>query len=122
MTPIDELIGLIEEVSGIVVPDRDRATLARVAAERAQAGRHESVERYVRALRSNLEGGDWHQLLSRITVKESYLFRAPQHFRALSEAVIPRLVGRRSTARLRVSGREQRGEDDASAGWPVTYA
>jgi len=103
MNPLDELVRLVEEVSGVVVPDRDRGPLERLALEQARRGGHDGLRPYVSRLRDLREGPEWQALLTRITVKESYLFRGPQQLRALADDVLPRLLaGRPADSPLRV--------------------
>lgn len=103
MTPLEELIRLVEEVSGVVVPERDRGPLERVALEQARQSGHDELRPYVSRLRSHRDGPEWQALLTRITVKESYLFRAPQQLRALADDLLPRLLANRPADRtLRV--------------------
>jgi chemotaxis protein methyltransferase CheR len=101
---LDALIRLIEEVSGIVVPERDRPALATFARRRAAADREgrRDIEGWLRRLRLDRHGDEWRELLGSITVKESYLFRAPQQFEALTGRVVPEVVARRPGGRLRV--------------------
>lgn len=99
MTPLDELVGLIEEASGVVVPEHDRGPLERLALEQARQCGHDRLEPYLSLLRSDLGGARWQALLTRITVKESYLFRAPQQLRALADDLLPQLLAGRPVGR-----------------------
>jgi len=56
----------------------------------------------VRLLDRDRTGAEWRELLSLITIKESYLFRAAAQFRALAEVVVPQIVDRRPSRQLRV--------------------
>jgi chemotaxis protein methyltransferase CheR len=103
MNAVSALAALIEKTSGIVVPQRDLTRLQRTALERARANRLADLDRYLRLLEQDHDGAEWRQLLSLITIKESYLYRAPQHWRALAEEVIPGLLpGRRQVRTLSV--------------------
>jgi len=95
MSEIDALVALIEEVSGLVVPERDHARLEATVRERLQATSHRNLTSYVQWLRLDRDGAEWRQVLSSITVNESYLFRAPQQLRAVDDVVLPDLVARR---------------------------
>jgi chemotaxis protein methyltransferase CheR len=99
MTEIAELAQLIEDVSGNMLPEREHHRLAELAVERVKATGHRDLESYVRLLRLDLNGAEWRHLLSSITINESFLFRAPQQFRAVAEAVIPELASRRLDSR-----------------------
>jgi len=99
---IDELIHLIEEVSGIIVPEHDRSRVAAIALEQAQSGAHGDLDWLVDRLRRDPGSDDWHRLLGRITIKESFFFRGPAQFEILENTVLPELVSRRQDRRLRV--------------------
>ncbi len=113
---LDSLLSLIEEVSGIVVPPRDRPRVEAVARTRTAASRCRDLEGYLRLLQTGPAHGEWRTLLGRLTVKESYLFRASRQFTALEQIVLPDLVGRRAPgAELRVwSAGCARGEESAT--------
>jgi len=97
-----KLVQLIEEVSGIVVPERDHAALLAFAEDRLRVAQQPDVDRYVRSLRLDRSSAEWRALLSSITVKESYLYRAPQHFKALGDVALPELRECRRDSPLRV--------------------
>ncbi|RLE35888.1 MAG: hypothetical protein DRJ61_02090 [Acidobacteria bacterium] len=114
MTPGRKLMLLVERMSGIVLPDRELQRLTDWAGKRAAICSFKDTSAYVDALRRNPDSDEWRVLLSRVTVKESSLFRAPQQFKCLSENIIPELVdsGRRS---LRIwSAGCARGEEPAT--------
>jgi chemotaxis protein methyltransferase CheR len=96
---IEELIELIREVTGNVVPAARRSFLAEVAHRRAKALGCSAVAEYVRALASGQLGREWERVIPLITIKESYFFRAPQQFEAIREQVLPRLRRVRAGAR-----------------------
>lgn len=98
MTPGRKLMLLIERMSGIVLPDRELQRLTDWAGSRAALRGFKDTNAYVDALRQDPENDEWRVLLSRVTVKESSLFRAPQQFRCLRESLIPELIatGRKS--------------------------
>jgi chemotaxis protein methyltransferase CheR len=116
MTEIAELAQLIEDVSGNMLPEREHHRLAELAAERVKATGQRDLDTYVRLLRLDLNGAEWRHLLSSITINESFLFRAPQQFRAVAEAVIPELASSRLGGRsLRIwSTGCARGEEAAT--------
>ncbi|HQT95952.1 MAG TPA: CheR family methyltransferase [Thermoanaerobaculaceae bacterium] len=97
-----ELAGLIEETSGNVIPPDHYKFLGETAKRRAASLRLAGVAAYVGALARGELPGEWSRLLPHVTVKESYLFRHPQHFAALATTILPRLatarVARRSLA------------------------
>ena len=97
-----ELAALIEEASGNVIPPGHYQFLGETAKRRAASLRLAGVAAYVGALARGELPGEWSRLLPHVTVKESYLFRHPQHFAALATTILPRLAaaraGRRSLA------------------------
>jgi chemotaxis protein methyltransferase CheR len=97
-----ELAALIEETSGNVIPPGHYQFLGETAKRRAASLRLAGVAAYVGALARGELPGEWSRLLPHVTVKESYLFRHPQHFAALATTILPRLAaaraGRRSLA------------------------
>jgi chemotaxis protein methyltransferase CheR len=113
---MDRLLGLIEEASGIVVPPRDRTRVATLARARAKAVGCRDLEGYVRYLQLGAALEEWRTLLGRLTVKESYLFRAARQFTALEQVVLPDLVARRAPGvELRIwSAGCARGEEAAT--------
>jgi chemotaxis protein methyltransferase CheR len=115
-TPEERLARLIEGVSGHVVPPGHHPFLAGLAQQRARSHGLPSAEAYVAALERGALPDEWRELLPRITVKESYLFRTPQHFEAISRLIVPALVQRRAaTRRLRAwSAGCARGEEPAT--------
>lgn len=88
---LDRLAGLIEQVTGNVIPRGQYPHLEKVAIEHARAAGFPTLEAYLELLE---ESGDqeWRRLLPDITIKESYLFRIPEQFRALQEEVLPQLA------------------------------
>ncbi len=116
MTPGRKLMVLVERISGIVLPDRELQRLTNWALDRAEIKGFADLNSYVEALRRHPDSDEWRVLLSRVTVKESSLFRAPQQFACLGESIVPELVdsGRKS---LRVwSAGCARGEEPATIG------
>jgi len=115
VTGVGSLVELIERVSGIVVPDRELGRLQVIAEQRAAASGQRDLYGYVRYLADTRDSDEWRQLLARITVSESSLFRGAQQFRALAEEVLPRLQAARPGRRLRLwSAGCARGEEAAS--------
>lgn len=102
MTAADEIVALVEEVSGNVVPDRDRERVSALVVRRADEVAGGDLDRYLSLLRSHQDSPEWRYLLSQITVNESYLFRAPQQFAALETTLLPKLAEARPEHRLRV--------------------
>ena len=98
-----ELARLVEDVSGNVVPATHLPFLATAAAVRVRATGHHDLAGYVAALKRGALAGEWSALLPLVTVNESYFFRTPQQFVALSRTLLPRLLAARpGSRRLRV--------------------
>ena len=100
--PIREIARLIEASSGFVIGDQSLDALGRLVGERVRRGGFEGVERYVDYLRRHPDSEEWRHLLSKITVKESYLFRAQAQFEALAGSVLDEIADRRADRNLRV--------------------
>ncbi len=94
-----ELAALIEEASGNVIPPSHLTFLAETAKRRAASLRLAGVSAYVGALARGELPGEWSSLLPHVTVKESFLFRHPQHFAALANTILPRLAATRAERR-----------------------
>jgi chemotaxis protein methyltransferase CheR len=115
VSDLDVLISLIEETSGIVVPDRDRGHVLEIANERARACDAGDLGRYVQQLAKDRDDDEWRSLLALVTVKESFLFRVPTQFQALAALCLPDLVARRRGRPLRLwSAGCARGEEAAT--------
>ncbi len=92
MTPEDRLTALVERMSGIVLQPGDSERLMQWVGGRALDRGFRTTGAYLDTLRRHPESDEWAVLLGRVTVKESYLFRAPQQFRCLEERLIPDLL------------------------------
>ena len=114
--PVVELAALVERVSGNVVPPGHLPFLGEVGRRRAASLGLPDLAAYVRALGLGNLADEWRWLLPHVTVKESYLFRTPQHFAALESTILPRLAAARAGLRaLSVwSAGCARGEEPAS--------
>jgi chemotaxis methyl-accepting protein methylase len=99
---VRDLARLIEVTSGFVIRQRGLDALESYAEERAVERRLPGVEGYLEDLRRHPNSEEWRRLLSRITIKESYLFRGQAQFEVLQSTVIPELVERGREHRLRV--------------------
>lgn len=100
--PIREVAQLIEATSGFVISDQSLDTLGRFVGERVRRGGFAGVERYVDYLRRHPDSEEWRHLLSRITVKESYFFRAHAQFDALAASLLDEIAHRRRDRQLRI--------------------
>ncbi len=99
---IHEIAQLIENASGFVIGDQNTDGLASFVQGRVARGRFAGVERYIDYLRRHPDSEEWRHLLSKITIKESYLFRARAQFEALADTILGEIAGRRTDQRLRV--------------------
>jgi chemotaxis protein methyltransferase CheR len=115
-SPIQHLVVLIREATGNVIPPARVGFLEEVALRRAQATRHHGLAEYVAALATHQIEGEWANLVSLVTIKESYFFRAPQQFDAILKQALPVLAKARAGSRhLRIwSAACARGEEPAT--------
>jgi chemotaxis protein methyltransferase CheR len=113
---IAELAHLVETVSGNVIPPGHFPFLLETATTRARANSLSTVGEYVRALARGALPGEWKELLPHITIKESFFFRTPQHFKAVASVLLPRLIAARAARRrlLVWSAGCARGEESAT--------
>ncbi len=107
---------LIREITGNIVPAERHDFLEELAERRRRVLALPGVPAYLEALAAGELDSEWEPLVSLITIKESYFFRAPQQFEAIREHVLPRLLrARAGTRRLRVwSAACARGEEPAT--------
>ena len=99
---LERLAALVEEVSGIVFPPAQLGFLADLLARRAALAGFRDVHAYLDALEHGALEEEWRHLLPAITVKESFLFRVPEQFRALREQLLPELAATRAGTPLRL--------------------
>jgi len=99
---IRELARLIEDTSGFVIDDGRLGTLEEYVRERVVSAGFTDIESYVDALRRHGDSDELRQLLGRITIKESYLFRGRAQFDALEETVLSELLAPNRHRGLRV--------------------
>ncbi|HEV2854419.1 MAG TPA: CheR family methyltransferase [Thermoanaerobaculia bacterium] len=115
-SPVQQLVSLIREATGNVIPPARVGFLEDVAERRAHARGYPGIAEYVEALAGREIEGEWGHLISLVTIKESYFFRAPQQFEVIRQQVLPVLVRARSAARsLRIwSAACARGEEPST--------
>jgi len=114
---LERLVLLIRDETGNIVPPARHGFLEEIAARRARAHGFFDATDYVRALAVGQLEGEWEQLITLVTVKESYFFRAPQQFRAIERHVLPRVMAakERGDQTLRIwSAASARGEEPAT--------
>ena len=99
---IHEIAQLIETSSGFVIGDRSTDALASFVQQRIESGGFDGLERYVDYLRRHPDSREWRVILSKITIKESYLFRAHAQFDAFATTILREVASRRPDRRLRV--------------------
>jgi len=114
--PVQQLVSMIREATGNVIPSARVSFLEEVAERRAHARGFAGLPEYVTALAGREIEDEWGHLVSLVTIKESYFFRAPQQFDVIRQQVLPVLVKARSSARsLRIwSAACARGEEPAT--------
>ncbi len=100
--PIQEIARLIETASGFVIGGQSTDVLESFVRDRVARGGFAGVERYIDYLRRHPESEEWRHLLSKITIKESYLFRAYSQFEALANTILGEIAGRQAAHNLRV--------------------
>lgn len=105
---------LIERMTGIVLGEREFPRLKALAEDRARFHGLGDIPSYFRLLRREKESGEWRYLLTRITVKESSLFRGPAQFDALCQSVLPDRIGAGRTEIKIWSAGCARGEEPAT--------
>ncbi|HEX4963744.1 MAG TPA: CheR family methyltransferase [Thermoanaerobaculia bacterium] len=135
VSPVQQLVSLIRETTGNVIPPARMPFVEEVAERRAHALGLSGVAEYVHALTARELRDEWASLIPLVTIKESYFFRAPQQFEVIRQRILPELVRARSATRqLRIwSAACARGEEPATlamvlagepalAGWSWTIA
>ncbi len=113
---LQQLVILIREVTGNVIPSARFGLLEEAARRRSQARGFPGVAEYVEALAAREIEGEWSNLIPLVTIKESYFYRAPQQFEAIRLHVLPALIRARAGVRnLRIwSAACARGEEPAT--------
>jgi chemotaxis protein methyltransferase CheR len=113
---LQQLVALVRDVTGNIIPPARFSFLEEVAIRRAHARGFPGLAEYVRALAAREIEEEWKNVISLITVKESYFFRAPQQFEGFRTDVLPKLIRARSASRhLRIwSAACARGEEPAT--------
>lgn len=114
--PVQQFVALVRETTGNVVPTARYGFLEELLDRRVRASGQPDLSSYVHRLAVGEMAEEWAQLVPLITIKESYFFRAPQQFRALTRTVLPRLMRKRAASRkLRIwSAACARGEEPAT--------
>lgn len=100
MSGADRVPEIIEGAAGIVVPEDDRERVGELVRQLARERTGGDVEQLLVQLRRDPTHGGWRTLLAAITVKESYLFRAPRQFEVLRHDIVPELCRRRRSRTL----------------------
>lgn len=113
---LQQLVTLIRETTGNIVPPARFSFLEEVAHRRTQARGCGALSDYVKALAGGHLEREWESLIPLITIKESYFYRAPQQFDAIRQLALPTLLRARSPVRrLRIwSAACARGEEPAT--------
>lgn len=96
---------LVLERSGLHFPEEKRRSLSRGLAQALQASTCTSLNEYYETLHiSSSSGVEWDQLVSLLTVGETYFLRNKGHFNALTKHVLPEVIAQRehSSRRIRI--------------------
>jgi chemotaxis protein methyltransferase CheR len=114
--PVQQFVALVRETTGNVVPSARHHFLEELLERRSRSLGQPDLATYVHRLAMGELAAEWAQLIPLITIKESYFFRAPQQFRALTRTVLPRLMRVLASSRkLRIwSAACARGEEPAT--------
>ncbi|MDP2158342.1 MAG: CheR family methyltransferase [Nitrospirota bacterium] len=91
---------LIREKCGLSFEDSREAILAEGIRARLAERAVSSREAYLNLL--SCEPDEFNQLVNLITVKETYFFREPEHFKILTETLIPELLSKTKNRRIRI--------------------
>jgi len=91
MTPFDKICRLLEERSGHVLESAGRERLRDTVLRRIRELGQPSMEAYAELLESAGDSEEWQLLVSKMTIKESYLFRGPAQWAALADEALPAL-------------------------------
>ena len=95
---LDQLCDLIEATSGIFIDDGRREYLGRDLLARLRSDPVGGIDPYIAHLRSPAGRAELDQLVELATIGETYFLREPNHFRALTNHILPALVAQRRTA------------------------
>jgi len=101
LSPVDRFALLIRQQTGNVVPAARHGFLGEVLARRARALGLPGPGAYLDRLGGGGLPGEWERVVSLVTIKESYFFRAPQQFAAIERHVLPRILRARAADRGR---------------------
>jgi chemotaxis protein methyltransferase CheR len=96
---------LVLERSGLYFPEARERSLRRGLGEALEASSCTGLDEYYRLLQySPSNSSEWDNLVSALTVGETYFFRNKGHFDALAEHILPELIARweRRNRRIRI--------------------
>jgi len=96
---VQQFVTLVRDKTGNVVPTARYGFLEELLHRRVRTRGQPDLTSYVHRLAVDELADEWSQLIPLITIKESYFFRAPQQFRALTRTVLPRLLRTRAAVR-----------------------
>lgn len=91
--PLDAVAALLVRRTGLIFPEVRRSALAGAVADAMARARARGAEELLRHFETSPDALD--DLISEITVPESYFFRAPEQFELLRREVLPEVVRRR---------------------------
>lgn len=96
---------LVYSRSNLCFPPSRESHLRRWVLQRTREGGYDSFDAYFRALLTNSK--EFEKLISLITTKETYFFRMPEHFQALSSIVLPEIMEREGKKGLAALSRKE---------------
>jgi two-component system chemotaxis response regulator CheB len=111
---LQQFVALLRDRTGNLVPPGRFGFLEEVAERRAKAVGLASTGEYVGALAAGALPREWGSLVSLLTIKESYFFRAPQQFEAVRRVALPQLLARGKRPLRFWSAACARGEEPAT--------
>ncbi|WP_006786467.1 CheR family methyltransferase [Thiorhodospira sibirica] len=95
ITRLDDFSALVKRRCGLVFDQSNIANLADAVVERMALRGLDEVSAYLAYLQRHDE--EFHELVTRLTINETYFFREAEHFRLLTESVLPPLLRSRSS-------------------------
>ena len=87
-------------------PEGKEQQLKRRLLQHVEEGDYKSFDEYFRAISSDDE--EFERLVSLITTRETYFFRMPEQFAALSEVVLPEIIDREGKKAMKALSRGER--------------
>jgi chemotaxis protein methyltransferase CheR len=96
-----QLRDFIYEKAGIFIPDSKRYLIETRLSRRIEENKLKSYEDYLYLLKYSSNEAEYYKLFDAITTNETFFFREPHHFEALTGQVIPAILSR-NPSKIRV--------------------